>query len=171
MSARITTPAGSRRSARVTAVVPAIVAAVVGAILAAGVSAVATAQQVVNPGDIIVERDVTPRSAFDNVPRSQDPVLVRATTFPANTFDPTMATVVSDTDLTNAHGNTGVAANGAMGAEAASMQMLTSVLSGRQTGSNVALGANAQAGGLGGQISSVVTGALAPLSAALGAVK
>jgi len=73
---------------------------------AAGVSA----QQVVNPGDIIVERDVTPRSAFASVPKSQDPVLVRATTFPKNSFDPAMATLVNDTDLTNARGNSGVPA-------------------------------------------------------------
>jgi hypothetical protein len=40
----------------------------------------AVAQQVVNPGDIVVERTVTPRDAFVPVPRDQDPVAVRATT-------------------------------------------------------------------------------------------
>lgn len=129
------------------------------------------AQQVVNPGDIIVERDITPRSAFAVVPKSQDPVAVRATTFPANTFDPTMASVVSDSELTSAHGSAGVAPNGTGGASAAGMQALTSILTGRDTGSNVALGSGGQAGGLGGMISSTVTGALAPLSAALGAMK
>jgi hypothetical protein len=129
------------------------------------------AQQVVNPGDIIIERDITPRSAFAVVPKSQDPVAVRATTFPANTFDPTMASVVSDSELTSAHGSAGVAPNGTTGASAAGMQALTSILTGRDTGSNVALGAGGQAGGLGGTISSTLTGALAPLSAALGALK
>jgi hypothetical protein len=163
MSARITTPATGRRSARM--------AALVCGCLAAGVTAVAMAQQVVNPGDIIVERDVTPRSAFDSVPRSQDPVIVRATTFPANTFDPTMAAVVSDAELTNAHGSTGVIANGTAGATAASMQALTGVLSGRESGNNMAMGAGVQAGSMGGSITSAVTGALSPIAAALGAVK
>jgi hypothetical protein len=164
MTACNTTPAHGRRSARV--------AAIVCGFLAAGVSAVATAQQDVNPGDIIVERDITPRSAFAEVPKSQDPVAVRATTFPANTFDPTMAAVVSDTELTNARGSAGVAPSGTTGANAASMQALTSILTGRDTGSNVAMGASGQSGaGLGGMISSTMTGALAPLSAALGATK
>jgi hypothetical protein len=161
MTARIMAPAAGRRSVRA--------AAVVCGLLAAGVSAQVMAQ-VVNPGDIIIERDVTPRSAFDSVPKSQDPVLVRATTFPANSFDPAMAGVVSDTDLVNAHGSQGVA-NGVTGATAASLEVLTGMLSGKQTGSNVGMGAGVQAGGIGGSISSAVTGALSPLSAALGAVK
>jgi hypothetical protein len=163
MTACNTTPAHGRRSAGV--------AAIVCGCLTAGVPTVATAQQVVNPGDIIIERDITPRSAFAEVPKSQDPVASRATTFPANTFDPTMAAVVSDTDLTNAHGSAGVAPNGANNASAAGMQALTSILTGRDTGSNVPLGAGGQAGGLGGMISSTMTNALAPLSAALGAAK
>jgi hypothetical protein len=162
MPARIITPARGRRSAK-------IAAAVCGC-LAAGVTAAAMAQ-VVNPGDIIVERDVTPRSAFDSVPKSQDPVLVRATTFPANTFDPTMAAVVSDAELTSAHGSTGVIASTTAGATAASMQVLTGVLSGRESGNNMAMGAGVQAGGMGGSITTSVTGALAPISAALGAMK
>jgi hypothetical protein len=162
MTARNTTPGSGRRSAGA--------AAVVCAILAAGGSVVAKAQ-VVNPGDIIVERDVTPRSAFAGVPKSDDPVAVRATTFPKNSFDPTMAAVVSDTELTNARGSTGVASGGTGSANAAGMQALTSILTGNDTGNNVARGAGGQAGGVGGMISSSVTGALAPLSAALGAVK
>jgi len=170
MTACNTTPALGRRSARVVARGVAIVCE----LLAAGVPAV-TAAQVVNPGDIIVERDITPRSAFANVPKSQDPVAVRATTFPANSFDPAMAAVVSDTELTNARGSAGVAsgnAPGTSGANAAGMQALTSILTGRDTGSNVAPGSGGQAAaGIGGMISSTMTGALAPLSAALGAVK
>ncbi|HEY1996100.1 MAG TPA: hypothetical protein VGH41_03270 [Paraburkholderia sp.] len=125
--------------------------------------------QVVNPGDIIVERQITPRDAFDAVPKSQDPVLVRATTFPANTFNPSMAQVVTDTDLTNAHGSSGVASNGAL--NGTGMQAVTQILSGNATGSNIALNAGSigqPAAGIGGTISSSVTGALAPLSTALG---
>lgn len=169
MTACNTTPAHGRRSAWSVA----SGAAIVCELLAAGVPAV-TVAQVVNPGDIIVERDITPRSAFANVPKTQDPVAVRATTFPANTFDPTMAAVVSDTELTNARGSAGVApgsAPGTTGANAASMQALASILTGRDTGSNVALGSGGQAAGIGGMISSTMTGALAPLSTALGAVK
>ncbi|TAM05936.1 MAG: hypothetical protein EPN70_07085 [Paraburkholderia sp.] len=165
MPACITTPAHSRRSARG--------AAVVCGFLAAGVSAVAAAQQGDNPGDIVVARDITPRSAFANVPKRQDPVAVRATTFPASGFDPAMAAVASDADLTNARGSAGVAPGSTTNtnANAAGMQALTGILSGRNTGSNVAMGASAQPGGIGNTISSGVNGALAPLAAALGVLK
>lgn len=142
--------------------------AVLFGVLAASVSANVKAQ-VVNPGDIIVERQITPRDAFDSVPKSQDPVLVRATTFPANSFSPAMAQVVTDTDLTNAHGSSGIAGNGALGGSG--MQAVTQILSGNATGNNIALGAGTigqPSAGIGGTISSTVTGALAPLSTALG---
>lgn len=146
-------------------------AAVLGALsalAAAGVALPAGAQQVANPGDIIVERDITPRSAFAAVPKDQDPVSVRATTFPKNSFDPMMASLVSDTDLTNAHGSSGVAPGGILNNPNAGMQAVTRILSGNQTGTNTALGvAGGAAGGIGGTISSTVTGALAPLSTAL----
>lgn len=160
MTTRITTPALRRRSVRG--------AALLG-LLAAGVSA--GAQQTTNPGDIIVERAVNPRSAFVAVPKNEDPVMVRATTFPKNSFDPTISTLVSDTDLTNAHGSTGVAAGGVLGNNSAGVQAVTHLLVGSQTGGNVPLGAGGQVGGgLGGTISSTVTGALAPLTNALGAL-
>lgn len=136
----------------------------------------AFAQQTVNPGDIIVERTVTPRDAFVPVPRSQDPVAVRATTFPANSFNPAIAQLVGDTDLTNAHGSNGVAQNGVLGG--GGMQAVTQILSGKATGNNIALnsgGIGMPAPGIGGTISSSVTGALAPLSnvlsGALGGLK
>ncbi|WP_322033663.1 hypothetical protein [Paraburkholderia sp. J76] len=166
MTVRNSTRGARRRSAR-------LMAALCGA-LAAGVAAGAAAQQVTNPGDIIVERDITPRSAFDNVPKSQDPVLVRATTFPKNSFDPAMATLVNDTDLTNAHGSSGVNANGALSAQTAGVQALNRILTGSATGANVAAGPGASAGvgaGLGGTISSTITGALAPLTGAMGGMK
>jgi hypothetical protein len=125
----------------------------------------AVAQQTVNPGDIIVERTVTPRDPFVPVPRDQDPVAVRATTFPANSFNPAIAQLVGDTDLTNAHGSSGVAETGVL--NGSGMQAVTQILSGRATGNNVALNSGAigtSAPGIGGTISSSVTGALAPLS-------
>ncbi|MGF6604161.1 hypothetical protein P3T23_008916 [Paraburkholderia sp. GAS448] len=142
---------------------------VLSAVLAAGGSTNAGAQQVTNPGDLIIERQVTPRDAFVPVPRTQDPVSVRATTFPASSFDPAMAQLASDSDLTNAHGSSGVAPNGTLGGTG--LQDVTQILSGRSTGSTVALSAGGigQAGaGIGGTISSSVVGALAPLSNALG---
>jgi hypothetical protein len=136
----------------------------------------AFAQQTVNPGDIIVERSITPRDAFVPVPHDQDPVAVRATTFPANSFNPAIATLVGDTDLTNAHGSSGVAEGGVLGGTG--MQAITQILSGKATGNNVALnagGIGAPAPGIGGTITSSVTGALAPLSnvltGALGGLK
>jgi hypothetical protein len=108
------------------------------------------------------------------VPKNQDPVLVRATTFPKNSFDPAIATLVTDTDLTNAHGSSGVNANGALSAQSAGLQAITHILSGNATGANTALGPGASGGvgaGLGGTISSTITGALAPLGGALGGMK
>ncbi|HTR10090.1 MAG TPA: hypothetical protein VMJ11_26245 [Paraburkholderia sp.] len=166
MAARNTTFGASRRSVQA--------AAVLCGVLAAGVTADVTAQQVANPGDVIVERDITPRSAFADVPKNQDPVLVRATTFPANSFDPAIATLVSDTDLTNARGSSGVNANGALSAQSAGVQAITRMLTGNATGANTAAGPSATAGvggGIGGTISSTITGALAPLSGAMGGMK
>ncbi|HZZ11229.1 MAG TPA: hypothetical protein VFE79_11120 [Paraburkholderia sp.] len=146
---------------------PANLAAAI-ALFTAFASVEAGAQQTVNPGDIIVERTVTPRDAFVPVPRSQDPVAVRATTFPANSFNPAIAQLVGDADLTNAHGSTGVAAGGVLGGTG--MQAVTQILSGKATGNNVALNAGGigmPGPGIGGTITSSVTGALAPLSSAL----
>ncbi|RAS38182.1 hypothetical protein [Paraburkholderia bryophila] len=150
--------------------VPSFSVALIGTVvlLAACFSVAAHAQQTVNPGDIIVERTVTPRDAFIPVPKSQDPVAVRATTFPANSFNPAIAQLVGDTDLTNAHGSSGVADGGVLGGTG--MQAVTQILSGKTTGNNVALNAGGiglPGPGIGGTITSSVTGALAPLSNAL----
>jgi hypothetical protein len=145
-------------------------------LLSASFAVDAVAQQAVNPGDIVVERTITPRDAFVPVPKSEDPVAVRATTFPANSFNPALAQIVGDTDLTNAHGSSGVATGGVLGGTG--MQAVTQILSGKATGNNVALnsgGIGLPAPGIGGTISSSVTGSLAPLSnvltGALGGLK
>jgi hypothetical protein len=124
--------------------------------------------QVVNPGDIVIERQITPRIAYDAVPKSDDPVTSRVSTFPANTFNPTMTQLASDADLTNAHGSAGLDTSAAGGA---GLQAVTRILSGTTTNNNVALnsgGIGQPAPGIGGTISQSVTGALAPLSTALG---
>jgi hypothetical protein len=129
------------------------------------------------PGDIVIIRAVEPRIAYDSVPRSQQPVLSSATTFPANSFNPAMAQLVSDTDLTNARGSSGVATSGVL--VNSGMQAVTQILSGTASGSNMALksggGVGAPIAGIGGTVSSTVTGALAPLgsvlSGALGGLK
>ncbi|NML29506.1 hypothetical protein [Paraburkholderia antibiotica] len=144
-------------------------AALATALLTVCFASAARAEQVANPGDIIVERTVTPRDAFVPVPRDQDPVAVRATTFPANSFNPALATLVGDTDLTNAHGSSGVAEGGVLGGTG--MQAVTQILSGKATGNAIPLnagGIGGPAAGIGGTISSTVTGALAPLSNVLG---
>nr|WP_323118637.1 hypothetical protein [Burkholderia alba] len=133
----------------------------------------AFAQQVENPGDIIVERDVTPRIAYRPVPVDQDPVLVRATTFPANTFDPMMATLVSDVDLTNAHGSSGLAPNGLAGG-GAGVAAVTQILTGDLAGSSITRNPNGMTvptGGIGGMISNSVTSAVAPITSALGGIR
>ena len=124
------------------------------------------------PGDIIVEREVMPRDAFRAVPRNENPVAVKATTFPAPAFDSTVGSLVSDADLTNAHGSLGVSGTG-VGGSTASLQALTKILGGSATGSNVAMGPGGLAPtttGVGGTISMSVTGALAPLSSALSGI-
>lgn len=141
--------------------------AALAALLAACASGGASAQQATNPGDIVVIRTVTPRDAFVPVPKDQDPVAVRATTFPANTFNPAIAQLVGDADLTSAHGSSGVAIDASTGG---GMQAVTQILSGRATGNTIALSSGAigqPATGIGGAISSSVTGSLAPLSSAL----
>ena len=128
----------------------------------------AHAQQT-NPGDIVLMREVSPRIAYESVPRDQEPVLVRATTFPANSFNPAMAQLASDTDLTNARGSTGVMSNGVLANSG--IQAVTRILSGNTNGSNIALnsgGIGQPAAGIGGMVSSTVTGALAPLGNVLG---
>ena len=124
------------------------------------------------PGDIIVEREVMPRDAFRAVPRNENPVAVKATTFPAPAFDSTVGSLVSDADLTQAHGSLGVSGTG-VGGSTASLQALTKILGGSATGSNVAMGPGGLAPttmGVGGTISMSVTGALAPLSSALSGI-
>lgn len=167
MTTSIRTPRGLRSRVSAHTSLPAALVSVL-VLLGASFAVDAMAQQAVNPGDIIVERTITPRDAFVPVPKSQDPVAVRATTFPANSFNPAVATIVGDTDLTNAHGSSGVAAGGVLGGTG--MQAVTQILSGKATGNNVALnsgGIGLPAPGIGGTISSSVTGALAPLSNAL----
>ena len=127
------------------------------------------AQESGHAGDIIVEREVMPRDAFRALPHDENPVAVKATTFPAPAFDSTVGSLVSDEDLTQAHGSQGVSGAGAAGSMA-SLQALTKILGGSATGSNVAMGPGGVAPtttGVGGTISMSVTGALAPLSSAL----
>jgi hypothetical protein len=134
----------------------------------------ASAQQN-NPGDIVLMRAVEPRIAYDSVPKNQQPVIASASTFPAGSFNPTMAQLASDTDLTNARGSSGVATNGVL--VNSGMQAVTQILSGSASGNNMALKSSgiAPVTGIGSTVSSTVTGALAPLgsvlSGALGGLK
>jgi hypothetical protein len=145
----------------------AIHAKTLASLFIAGFAGAAFAQSA-NPGDIIVQREITPRIAYAPVSKDQDPVSARVSTFPNTTFNPTMAQVASDADLTNAHGSTGLGGNAAGGA---GLQAVTRILTGSTTNNNVALnsgGIGQPAPGVGGTISASVTGALAPLSTALG---
>ncbi|MBK3787049.1 hypothetical protein G3A43_43565 [Paraburkholderia aspalathi] len=144
-------------------------------ILAAGAAMSATAQEATNPGDLIIERQITPRDAFVPVPRSQDPVAVKATTFPAAAFNGAMGSMASDLDLNGAHGSSGVSGGGMMPSlvGANGVGGVEHLLAGN-AGSNVPVGSGASmggVGGIGGSIAQSVTGALAPLGAVLGAMK
>jgi hypothetical protein len=140
-------------------------------VLAAGAVTSAGAQQVTQPGNLIIERDITPRDAFVPVPKSQDPIAVQVQTFPSAAFDGAVGSMASDLDLNGAHGTSGIAGNGFMPAlvGAGGIQHM---LAGN--GNSIPVGAGASfggAGGIGGTIAQSVNSALAPLGAALGAMK
>jgi hypothetical protein len=139
---------------------------------AAAAASPAAAQQLTQPGNLVIERTITPRDAFVPVPKSQDPIAVQVETFPRATFDGAMGSMATDLDLNGAHGSGGIAGGGVR-STLASVGGMGQVLG--ATGKSVPVGANATAGGglagLGGSISQTVTSALAPLGAALGATK
>ncbi|ANB73500.1 hypothetical protein AYM40_14910 [Paraburkholderia phytofirmans OLGA172] len=140
-------------------------------VLAAGSAASAAAQQLTVPGNLVIERDITPRDAFVPVPQSQDPIAVQIQTFPKATFDGALGTMASDLDLNSTHGTTGIAGNGFMPAPGGT-NGIQHMLAGN--GNTVPVGAGASfggAGGIGSSIAQSVNGALAPLGAALGAMK
>jgi hypothetical protein len=147
----------------------AVLCALLG-VLAAGAVTGAAAQST-EPGNLVIERDITPRDAFVPVPKSQDPIAVQVQTFPRATFDRAIGTMASDLDLNGAHGTAGIAGNGYMPALVGA-NGITHMLAGN--GNNVPVGAGASfggAGGIGSSIAQSVNGALAPLGAALGAMK
>lgn len=153
----------------------ALLCALASAAAAAAASPVA-AQQLMQPttqpGNLVIERTITPRDAFVPVPKSQDPIAVQVETFPRATFNGAMASMATDLDLNGAHGSGGIAGSGVR-STLASVGGMGQVLG--ATGNSVPVGANATAGaglaGLGSSISQTVTSALAPLGAALGATK
>jgi hypothetical protein len=120
------------------------------------------------PGDIIVERTITPRIAYDVVPKKDDPVAVRVTTFPKSTFDGVMDGLVSDLDLNGARGSAGVA-----GGHTSALAAATAVLgvgSTTQQRNGAPMGATGMGGTntIGATVSQTITGALAPLTSGLG---
>ncbi|MFL9881632.1 hypothetical protein PQR68_06510 [Paraburkholderia agricolaris] len=148
----------------------ALLSALLG-VLAAGAVTSAAAQQATQPGNLIIERDITPRDAFVPVPKSQDPISVQVQTFPSAAFDGAIGAMASDLDLNGAHGTSGIAGNGFMPALVGA-NGIQHMLAG--AGNTVPVGAGASfggAGGIGSSIAQSVNGALAPLGAALGAMK
>jgi hypothetical protein len=148
---------------------------VICALLGVGVVPQASAQQVTDPGNLIIQRAITPRDAFVPVPKNQDPIAVQVETFPASAFDGAVGSMATDLDLNGAHGSSGVGGGG-----------LTPVLGGANgvgelghtiganAGNSIPVGAGASVGGvggLGGSIAQSVNNALAPIGAAMGAIK
>lgn len=142
--------------------------------LAASLAACAAASAVAgqpNPGDIVVIRQITPRSAFDTVPKNEDPIATKVETFPKLAFDATVATLMSDVDLAHAHGSGGLAATAAVG-NAVGGATLGMLLGGASAGARLSIGpGTATQTGVGGAVMTSVTSALAPLSTAFGALK
>jgi hypothetical protein len=142
-------------------------------VLAAGAAVPAAAQVASQPGNLIIEREVTPRDAFVPVPKSTDPIAVQVQTFPTAAFDGAIGSMASDLDLNSAHGTAGITGNGFMPALVGT-NGVTHLLAGNGNGTGLSAGAAAglgTGGGLGSSITQTITGALAPLGAALGAVK
>ncbi|MFM0213622.1 hypothetical protein PQQ96_40260 [Paraburkholderia sediminicola] len=140
-------------------------------VLAAGATTGAAAQDSTAPGNLIIERDITPRDAFVPVPKNQDPIAVQVQTFPTAAFDGALGSTASDLDLNSAHGTSGITGNSFMPALVGT-NGIQHMLAGN--GNSVPVGAGASfggAGGIGGSIAQSVNGALAPLGAALGAMK
>lgn len=141
-------------------------------VLASLLACVATPVMADEPGDLIIERDVTPRIAYRPVPVKDDPVAVRVTTFPSSTFDPMMKDVASDLDLSGARGSSGVQGNGSTSALAAAMSSLGVGQSAQQrNGAPLGAGASGGVTGVGATISQTITGAMAPLTTGLGTLK
>ncbi|MGF7132529.1 hypothetical protein P3T40_004012 [Paraburkholderia sp. EB58] len=142
-------------------------------VLAAGAIAPAAAQEATQPGNLIIERDVTPRDAFVPVPKSDDPIGVQVQTFPTAAFDGAIGSMASDLDLNGAHGTAGITGSAFMPALVGT-NGVTHLLAGNGNGTGLSAGAAAGlggAGGLGSTITQTITGALAPLGAAMGAIK
>jgi hypothetical protein len=142
-------------------------------VLAAGVAVPAAAQQATQPGNLIIERDVTPRDAFVPVPRNDDPIAVQVQTFPTGAFDGAIGSMATDLDLNSTHGTAGITGNGFMPALVGA-NGLDHLLAGNGNGTGLSAGAAAGlggAGGIGSTITQTITGALAPLGAAMGAIK
>jgi hypothetical protein len=148
----------------------ALLSALLG-VLAAGAVTGAAAQSNTERGNLVIERDITPRDAFVPVPKNQDPISVQVQTFPTATFDGSIGSMASDLDLNSAHGTTGITGNGFM-PSLVGANGIEHMLAGN--GNSVPVGAGASfggAGGIGSSIAQSVNGALAPLGAALGAMK
>jgi hypothetical protein len=123
------------------------------------------------PGNLVIERDVTPRDAFVPVPKDQDPIAVQVQTFPSGAFDGAIGSMASDLDLNGAHGTAGVAGSNFM-PSLVGPRGVAQMLAGNRN--DVPVGAGASVGGIGGigsSIAQTVTGALAPLGGAIGAMK
>jgi hypothetical protein len=150
------------------------IAAAVRLALAASIAACAAASagaEQSNPGDIVVIRKITPRSAFVTVPKNEDPIATKVETFPTQALDATVATLMSDVDLAHAHGSGGLGATATIG-HAVGGEALGMLLGGASAGTRLSIGpGTATQTGVGGAVATSVTGALAPLSTAFGALK
>ena len=125
------------------------------------------------PGDLIIERTITPRIAYDVVPKQDDPVAVRVTTFPKTTFDEVMGGLVSDLDLNGARGSAGVAGGGSSSALAAATSALGvgGVAQQHNGGAPVGLSGMGGTNMVGATVSQTITGALTPITSGLGNLK
>ncbi|MGN5355019.1 hypothetical protein ACQ4P5_23875 [Ralstonia sp. L16] len=122
-------------------------------------------------GDIIVQRDVTPRVAYRGIPTESLPIRTAVSPFPTRAFNQSVGSVMSvlsDGELSTSRASS-------VDATSTLRRAVTSQMAGAQPaaggiGVGVAAG-GAAVGGIGGQvvqatagIASQITGALAPLS-------
>ena len=142
-------------------------------VLAAGAAVPAAAQQATQPGNLIIERDVTPRDAFVPVPKNDDPIGVQVQTFPTgrirrrDRLDGERSRPERRARHRRHHGQR-------LHAGAGRHERAHHLLAGNGNGTGLSAGAAAGlggAGGIGSTITQTITGALAPLGAAMGAIK
>ncbi|WP_260393041.1 hypothetical protein [Ralstonia sp. SET104] len=141
-------------------------------ILVAGLMALfASASALAEDGDIVVQRDVTPRVAYRGVPTESLPVRTAISPFPTRAFNGSIGSVMSalsDGELSTSHASAGSSLSGLQRPVPASLGGLQpgpgALATGTATGGAAVAGVGGQVVQATAGIASQISGALMPLS-------